>query len=62
MRFLEREIARKRSLGKAARIVVRVPHIPDFNTDEDVSRTLDYLTALGITRIDEFTYQRRLHE
>ena len=47
--------------GMANRIVVRVPHIPDFNTDEDVCRTRDYLTSLGITRIDEFTYQRRTH-
>lgn len=45
--------------GMADRILVRVPHIPDFNTDEDVQRTRDYLTDLGITRIDEFTYQRR---
>ena len=48
--------------GMAERIVVRVPHIPDFNTAEDIRRTRDYLTLLGITRIDEFTYQRRLHE
>ena len=47
--------------GMADRIVVRVPHIPDFNTDEDVRHTRDYLTSLGITRIDEFTYQRREH-
>ena len=45
--------------GMAERIVVRLPHIPDFNTDEDVTRSRDYLTSLGITRIDEFTYQRR---
>lgn len=46
--------------GMADRIVVRVPHIPDFNTDEDVQRSRDRLTDLGITRIDEFTYQRRI--
>ena len=45
--------------GMAERIVVRVPHIPDFNTNEDVRRTRDYLASLGITHIDEFTYQRR---
>ena len=43
----------------ADRFVVRVPHIPDFNTDEDVQRSRDRLTAMGITRIDEFTYLRR---
>lgn len=44
--------------GMTERIVVRVPHIPDYNTNDDVSRTREYLTALGITHIDEFTYQR----
>ena len=47
--------------GMTDRIVVRVPHIPDYNTDEDVRYSRDYLTSLGITRIDEFTYQRREH-
>ena len=45
--------------GMAERIVVRVPHIPDYNTDEDVRRSRRYLESIGITRIDEFTYQRR---
>ena len=44
--------------GMTERIVVRVPHIPDYNTNDDVSRTREYLTALGITHIDEFTYKR----
>ncbi len=44
--------------GMAERIVVRVPHIPDYNTDEDVRRSRWYLESIGITRIDEFTYQR----
>lgn len=43
------------------RIIVRVPHIPDYNTDEDVRHTREFLISLGITRIDEFTYQRREH-
>ena len=45
--------------GMAGRIVVRVPHIPDYNTDEDVQRSRRYLESIGVTRIDEFTYQRR---
>ena len=45
--------------GMASRIVVRVPHIPDYNTDEDVQRSRRYLESIGVTRIDEFTYQRR---
>ena len=42
--------------GMADCIVVRVPHIPDYNTDEDVRRTCDCLATLGVTHIDEFTY------
>ena len=45
--------------GMAERVVVRVPHIPDFNTDEDVNCSCERLTAMGVTHIDEFTYQRR---
>ena len=48
--------------GMTERVVVRVPHIPDFNTDDDVCRTRDYLATLGIIHIDEFTYQRRTHQ
>jgi len=42
--------------GMADRIVVRVPHIPDFNTDEDVQYTRRHLATMGVTRFDEFTY------
>lgn len=45
--------------GMADRIVVRVPHIPNYNTGEDVRRTCDCLATLGVTHIDEFTYQCR---
>ena len=44
--------------GMADRVIVRVPHIPDFNTDEDVQRSRCYLESIGVTRIDEFTYCR----
>jgi len=44
--------------GMAERIVVRVPHITDYNTNDDVCRTREHLTALGITHIDELTYKR----
>ena len=43
----------------AERIIVRVPHIPDYNTGEDVRHSRDHLAALGITHIDEFTYHKR---
>lgn len=42
--------------GGPDRIMVRVPHIPDFNTDEDVSKSIDRLKAMGVKDIDEFPY------
>ncbi len=38
------------------RIMVRVPHIPDFNSDEDVSRSMEQLKKMGVTNFNEFTY------
>ena len=38
------------------RIEVRVPHIPDFNTDEDVARSSESLKAMGVEHIEEFQY------
>ena len=42
--------------GDPNRITVRVPHIPDFNTDEDVERSKQRLTAMGVVNLDEFNY------
>lgn len=42
--------------GDPNRIMVRVPHIPEFNTDEDVKRTKEQLATMGIKNIDEFQY------
>lgn len=42
--------------GDPDRIVVRVPHIPNYNTDQDVSNSLDQLKAMGVNRFDEFKY------
>lgn len=42
--------------GDPKRIMVRVPHIPEFNTDEDVARSIDRLKAVGVVNIDEFNY------
>ena len=42
--------------GDPNRIMVRVPHIPEFNTDEDVKRSKDQLAAMGVKNIDEFNY------
>ena len=38
-------------------ITVRVPLIPDYNDEAATARTTDRLTAMGITRIDRFTYR-----
>ena len=40
----------------ADKVIVRVPHIPDFNTDSDVATTIKKLQDIGVTHIDEFTY------
>ena len=42
--------------GPADRIKVRVPHVPEFNTDEDVKRSKDQLSEMGVKDIDEFNY------
>ena len=37
-------------------VCVRIPHIPKFNMDEDVQRSIAFIKELGVTLIDEFTY------
>lgn len=44
------------SHGNPERVMVRVPHIPDFNTDDDVKASLDQLNAMGVKKTDEFNY------
>lgn len=45
-------------LAGPERIVVRLPLIPDFNTDEDRQRSQTRLTAMGLTRFDRFVYKK----
>lgn len=45
------------SLVGAERITVRVPSIPDFNTDADVEASVRELTAMGVTSTDRFAYK-----
>lgn len=45
-------------LVDSKRITVRVPQIPDFNTEADTDRTVERLTAMGITNIDRFIYSK----
>ena len=42
--------------GDPKRIKVRVPHIPEYNTDEDVAKSVECLKAMGVVDIDEFEY------
>lgn len=42
--------------GDPCRVTVRVPHIPDFNTDEDVEKSKEQLKAMGVINFDEFQY------
>lgn len=39
-------------------ITVRVPLIPDYNTESDTTRTAAILADMGITSIDRFTYRK----
>ena len=38
-------------------VIVRVPQIPDFNTEADCDRTAAKLTGIGVTKIDRFVYR-----
>ena len=41
-----------------ARIIVRIPLIPDFNTEEDQQKSKEVLQKMGITKFDIFTYKK----
>ena len=45
------------SLVGPDRITVRVPHIPGFNTDAHVAASVAVLEAMGVTKLDVFTYK-----
>ena len=36
--------------------IIRVPHIPNYNTPEDVKNSIKILSNMGFHNIDEFTY------
>lgn len=44
------------SLVGPEQILVRIPLIPDFNTKEAQSHSIDTLKAMGFTRLDPFSY------
>ena len=42
--------------GIVDKVTIRVPHIPGFNTDEDVNRSIEQVKILGFKAIQEFEY------
>jgi pyruvate formate lyase activating enzyme len=56
--FVKSNLALLLSLAGADRVTVRVPHIPDFNTDGDVAASVAELERMGVTRLDVFSYKR----
>ena len=47
--------------GRQHDCIVRIPLIPDYNTDSDREKSRKALDALGFSRFDLFTYQIRKH-
>ncbi len=45
--------------GKAEHITVRLPLIPNFNTEEDRQKSKRELESMGITKFDMFTYRTK---
>ena len=46
------------TLVPAERVVVRVPLIPDFNDDQSRARSRERLAAMGVARVDCFSYRK----
>ncbi len=44
------------------RITVRLPLIPEFNTEEDRTASKEKLAAMGIQKLDCFSYRKKEHE
>lgn len=51
----------QRLIDNNARITVRVPLIPDFNTEADTRKSVKALHEMGITDIERFTYTIKEH-
>lgn len=46
--------------GKADKLLVRVPLIPRYNTEEDAENSIRLLKEMGVTHFDRFTYQTQV--
>ena len=42
--------------GMAEKVIVRLPHIPNHNTQADINRSHSLLTEMGVKNFDEFEY------
>ncbi len=47
------------TLVGADRVVVRLPRIPEFNSEADRQRSRQLLAELGVTQLDLFTYRKQ---
>mgnify|MGYP001510073993 FL=1 len=47
--------------GRQSDCIIRIPLIPNYNTDTDREASRKALEALGFNRFDLFTYQIRKH-
>lgn len=50
------------SAGKADKCLIRIPLIPDFNTDDDRERSIAALQQMGFTRFDKFEYKTDINK
>lgn len=48
--------------GAVDKITVRIPRIPEYNTEEDIQKSVDFIQQLGITDLDVFEYTRKLEK
>lgn len=45
-----------------ASILVRIPLIPDFNTEEENQKSEAFIRQMGIEKIDRFLYKKEIHK
>ena len=50
-------LRRLADLGLQERVVVRLPLIEQYNTEADVEKSAEQLTAMGFTHLDRFKYK-----
>lgn len=49
-----------KELVQVDKVIVKVPHIPHFNTNEDVKHSIEILKEIGITHIKVITYMEHI--